>query len=134
MKLSLDSVLDSIVNVPKAFGEYKQFAEEQALKTYGKAEEHNQRGDAMRHILYSAQNAKNIGNFPAIAISFAHETSEIFDQPAFEKEMDYHNDAIGRRIAEQAKTKEDMVRLAKEAIDSGEAKFYTKTSQPNQDY
>jgi hypothetical protein len=134
MKISFDSILDSIVNVPKAFSEYKKFAEEQAIKTYGKEEEHNQRGDAMRHILYSAQNAKNIGNFPAMAISFAHETSEFLDQPAFEKNMDYHNDAIGRRIAEQAKTKEDMVRLAKEAIDSGEAKFYTKSNQPNQDY
>jgi hypothetical protein len=135
VKLSFDSILDSIVNIPKALpdGEYKKFAEEEALKTYGKAEEHNQRGDAMRHILYSAQTAKNVGEFPAIAISFLHENSEIFDQPDYEKKMDYHNDAIGRRIAGQAKTREDMVRLTKQAIDSGEAKFYKNGYGPRED-
>lgn len=128
MKLSFDSVLDSIINIPKALpdGEYKKFAEDTALATYGKAEEHNQRGDAMRHILYSAQTAKGVGDKPAMAISFAHEISEIFSQPKFEMNMDLQNDAIGRRIGKEAKTPEDMVTLAKKAIDSGEAKYYSK--------
>jgi hypothetical protein len=133
MKLSFDSILDSIVNAPKALpgGEYQKFAEDTAIATYGKAEEHNQRGDAMRHILYSAQVTKNVGKIPAMAISFTHETSELFDQPKFEKEMDYSNDAIGRRIAGEAKTKEDMVTLAKKAIDTREAKFYYQSNMPD---
>jgi hypothetical protein len=125
--------LTSVSNIG-SIPEYRKFAEEEALKAYGKKEEHNQRGDAMRHILFSALNTQNIGSLAAKTISYGHELSEAFIQPPFEKEMDLHNDAIGRRIAEQAKSREDMIRLTKEAIDSGEAKFYSKTNQPNQDY
>jgi predicted RNase H-like HicB family nuclease len=44
--------------------------------------------------------------------------------------MDYSNDAIGRDIAKKAKSKEEIVEMAKEAIDTGKAKTIKDTTGP----
>ena len=44
--------------------------------------------------------------------------------------MDYANDAIGRDIAKKAKSKDEIVQMAKEAIDSGKAKTISDNTGP----
>ncbi len=58
-------------------------------------------------------------------ISFLNENIT-FNQNKAEKEMDYYNDAIGREIGKKAKSKEEIVQMAREAIDSGKARVIGK--------
>ncbi len=53
-----------------------------------------------------------------------------YNQSQAEKDMDYANDAIGREIAKKAKSKEEIVEMAKEAIDTGKAKTIKDNTGP----
>lgn len=129
MKLEFDETLGKALGLVQKAGEgipaiadSKKFAEEESIKAYGKETQHNGKADAMRHILFSALNSQNLTETGAKAVSFLHEHTE-FNQPKSEMNMDFFNDAIGREIARRAKSKEDMVKLAKEAVDSGKVQL-----------
>lgn len=57
---------------------------------------HNDKADAFRHCFWSATLARDIGSWWAKAFTNAHET--VTGQPANEKEMDLHNNAVGLKI------------------------------------
>lgn len=131
------------------FFEARNLAVEQG-KTYGFSEEHNARGDALRHIVWQALLAKNNQNL-AKAVGDWHELpiprvmggggipvpkwlgGAGYDVAKQEAEMDQFNNAIGRDIAKRANSIDDIYRLAKEAVDSGKAK-YTPVDQLDDEY
>jgi hypothetical protein len=132
MKLEFDEVLGKALGVVQKVGEgiptiadSKKFAEDESIKAYGKETQHNGKADAMRHILFSALNSQNLTETGAKVVSSVHEHTE-FNQPKAEMNMDFFNDAIGREIARRAKTKEEMIQLAKEAVDSGKVQLLNK--------
>lgn len=121
------------------FLEARNLAVEQG-QSYGPSEEHNARGDALRHIVWQALLAKNNANL-AKAVGDWHE----LPLPRFigaggipvpkwlggaglegarqEAQMDQFNNALGRDIAKKANSIEDIYKLAKEAVDSSKAKY-----------
>ena len=101
-----------------------KFATEIPERYYPANEQHNARGDAMRHILLQAQLA-NRSPFLAKAVGWAHENLS-GPQGDAEKAMDKYNDELGRQIGITAKDKADMVWKAMQAIESGKAKTLTK--------
>jgi hypothetical protein len=90
-------------------------------KTYGEAEAIGGRTDAMRHLLLQAMLTKKYGPTAASVIGGIHEFTSI-GQPKAEKEMDMFNDRLGREIGEAALDDNEMVRMAKEYVDTGKAK------------
>ena len=101
-----------------------EFATEIPEHYYPANEQHNARGDAMRHILLQAQLA-NRSPMLAKAVGWAHENLS-GPQGDAEKAMDEYNDRIGREIGLKAKDKADMVYQALQAVDSRRAKTLTK--------
>ena len=99
----------------------KDIATNTANAAYGKATQHNGKADAMRHIIFSALASQDYTDVGAKTISYLNENIT-FNQPKAEKNMDLHNDAIGREIGKTAKSKEEIVQMAREAVDSGRAK------------
>jgi hypothetical protein len=101
-----------------------------AKELYGVTEEHNARGDAYRHLVWQALTAKRYGDSLASAMGNYHELgipammggAGINPDPD-EVAMDKFNNQLGRQIAKEAKTEEDVYRLAQEYIDSGKAKY-----------
>lgn len=101
-------------------------------ETYGPTEEHNMRGDAVRHLVWQALMAKKYGPDVAKLAGDYHESrmpawlggAGVFPDEQ-EREMDKFNNALGLEIAKQANTPEDIYRLAKEYVDSGKAKYMT---------
>lgn len=91
---------------------------------YPANEQHNARGDAMRHMLLQAQLAKR-SPLLAKTVGWAHENLS-GPQGDAEEAMDMHNDELGRQIGLTAKDKADMVWQAMQAIESGKAKTLTK--------
>lgn len=105
---------------------------DKAKEVYGPTEEHNMRGDAYRHLVWQALMSKKFGPDFARLVGEYHESrmpamlggAGIFPDEQ-EKEMDLYNNALGLEIAKQAKTPEDVYKLAKEYVDSGKAKYMT---------
>ena len=91
------------------------------LKYFDISGEAGGEADAMRHLLFQAQLARKYGENPAKIISMLHEYSTL-GQPTSQREMDFYNDALGREIAAQARSDEDLVRLAEKYVKSGRAK------------
>lgn len=93
------------------------------------------KGDAMRHLVWQALMAKQYGNKLANLAGQWHElplgedlqpylhTADAEQMPE-EKANDLYNNQLGREIAAKAKSIEDIYLLAKEAVDSGKAKYY----------
>jgi hypothetical protein len=106
----------------------KDIATNTANAAYGKDTQHNGKADAMRHILFSALATQDYTDVGAKTISFLNENIT-WNQPKAEKNMDTTNDAIGREIGRKAKSKEEMVQMAKDAIDSGRAVVIGKELQ-----
>lgn len=90
-------------------------------------------GDAMRHILFSAMATKAYGSdkVPKI-LSWLNENVKGRLEGADEKErdMDLTNDSIGREIGMKAKTEDELIQMAKDAIASKKAKVIKGT--PNE--
>lgn len=103
----------------------KAIATNTANAAYGKETQHNGKSDAMRHIIFSALAEQDYTDVGAKTISFLNENITL-NQNKAEKAMDYHNDAIGREIGKKAKSKEEIVQMAREAIDSGKARVIGK--------
>jgi hypothetical protein len=117
----------------------QDLAVKQAVDEYGYGEDVGGKGDALRHLLASAILAKRQGPGYADFVTTAHE-SKIpgIGSPAQapeDREMDLHNNYLGRQLATQATSYPDLVRKAKQHIDSGSAKtVYTRAKAPTQSY
>lgn len=101
-----------------------EFATEIPERYFPANEQHNARGDAMRHMLLQAQLAKR-SPLLAKTVGWAHENLS-GPQGDAEKAMDEYNDELGRQIGLTAKDKADMVYQALQAIDKGRARTLTK--------
>jgi hypothetical protein len=102
-----------------------EFATEIPERYYPANEQHNARGDAMRHMLLQAQLMQKYGETPAKIIGWMHENLS-GPQGDAEKAMDEYNDRLGREIGRVAKDKADMAYRAMQAIDKKQAKTLTK--------
>jgi len=113
-------------NKPGYF-DMKAKAEVPGNKLYGSEGTVLGASDAYRHIVGQALYARKFGEAVAGAMGNLHEMylSEQ-DQKLYKEEsdMDRKNNAIGLRIAREAKTEEDVYRLAQEAIKNKEAVYY----------
>lgn len=89
---------------------------------YPKSSQHNGEADAMRHMLFQAQIAKNYNPTLAKIISRGHEYFMDPGQPDAEQAMDFQNDSIGRQIGAKAKSVDEMSQMARDAISSGKAR------------
>jgi ATP:corrinoid adenosyltransferase len=101
-----------------------------AEATYPGNEQWQGRGDAFRHIVWQALMAKQYGETAAKAAGFYHELplgaafkAADTDQSDEEKQQDLYNNKLGIDIASKSKTVEDIYNFAKEAVDSGKAKY-----------
>lgn len=95
------------------------------------------KGDAMRHLVWQALMAKQYGNKLADYAGQWHElplgeelrpylhTADAEQMPE-EKANDLYNNALGREIASKANSMEDIYKMAKDAIESGKAKYYSE--------
>lgn len=105
----------------------KEKAEVPGNKLYGSKGTVLGASDAYRHIVGQALYARKFGEPIAGAMGKLHEMyfSEQ-DQQLYKEEsdMDRHNNAIGLRIARDAKTEEDVYRMAQEAIKNKEAIYF----------
>lgn len=77
----------------------------------------------MRHLIGSALFTQRYG---AILAWLAGELSEwgawlVRYNTAAQRDMDRHNNAVGREIARRAATEQDVIRLSREAIENGHA-------------
>ena len=136
MKFEFDEQLSKVFRAVKAIGAEvtgmapnKEFATNVGVETYGKESELGGKADAMRHITFSALASQQYSDPVAKTISVLNENITYNQSPA-EKSMDYANDAIGRDIAKKAKSKDEIVQMAKEAIDSGKAKTISDNTGP----
>ena len=103
----------------------KEFAEDYAREArrdfqFRDSESHNGRIDAFRHAIYNAMNARDIGEKKAKRFGDAHEA--VPEQPDVEREMDLHNNEVGRKIgaANPDATNEELYDLVKKVYDNGE--------------
>lgn len=87
-------------------------------------EQHNARGDAMRHMLLQAQLMQKYGETPAKVIGWLHENLS-GPQAEAEEAMDVYNDQLGREIGRVATDKADMAYRALQAIEKQKAKTLT---------
>lgn len=100
-----------------------------AGKSYGVKEEHEARGDALRHMVWQAEMAKNMSPGTAEMLGNIHENKWIpgvgaaFDQPESEKQMDLYNNKLGREIGMKAKDSAEILQMAKKYIDLGKAQY-----------
>lgn len=78
------------------FNSNANVALEEARKRFAAVSLHNGSGDAFRHTLWSAMNARDQGKEIAKMFGDAHE--EFDKNPSAEKSMDLHNNAIGYDI------------------------------------
>jgi len=86
---------------------------------YYPGEEHNLRGDALRHLLWQGELQQQYGDIPASMAGWAHEKLSS-DSPA-EEEMDTFNNELGRRLGSETANKEELLARARAAVDKGEA-------------
>lgn len=87
---------------------------------YYPGEEHNLRGDALRHLLWQGELQQQYGDIPASMAGWAHEVISS-DQPN-ESEMDTYNNELGRRLGAETHSREELLARAREAVEKGEAK------------
>ena len=119
----------AIIPFPNFF-EGRNISVNKAKETYGQKEEWQGKGDAYRHLVWQALMAKKYGDTAANLMGQYHELplgrgvgAAAWDQTAEEKAMDLYNNELGRKIAAQAKTPDQIYSLAKKAVDTGKAKF-----------
>jgi hypothetical protein len=104
-----------------------QRAERESIAAFGVGESGGGKADAMRHLMYQADLSRRMSPAMAELISQAYESQLLAPgQPSAEKEMDLYNDALGREIGRQAKTDEDVVRLAREYVDKNKVRILPK--------
>jgi hypothetical protein len=104
-----------------------QRAERESVAAFGVGESGGGKADAMRHLMYQADLSRRMSPAMAELISQAYESQLLAPgQPSAEKEMDLYNDALGREIGRQAKTDEDVVRLAREYVDKNKVRILPK--------
>lgn len=108
--------------VAKDFQQDAETARKAAENRYPPNELHNGKGDAFRHAYWNALMTKRHGADYAKQFADAHETNP--NQPADEKEMDLHNNEVGRRIAMENPnaTDEELANLIMQAVERGELK------------
>jgi hypothetical protein len=109
-----------------------QYATETPERYFPANEQHNSRGDAMRHILFQAELMRKYGETPAKIIGFMHENLS-GPQGDAEKAMDEYNDRLGREIGRVATDRADLERRALEAIEKRQARTLSK-EQMSQGY
>ncbi len=102
-----------------------EFATEIPERYYPANEQHNARGDAMRHMLLQAQLMQKYGETPAKVIGWLHENLS-GPQGDAEQAMDEYNDRLGREIGRVATDKADMAYRAMQAIEKRKAKTLTE--------
>lgn len=113
-------------NKPGYF-DMKAKAEDPGNKLYGSKGTVLGASDAYRHIVGQALYARKFGEPIAGAMGKFHEMQfSEQDQQLYKEEsdMDRHNNAIGLRIARDAKTEEDVYKMAEEAIKNKEAIYF----------
>lgn len=136
-----DSLPEMFNNQPGMFSKItdpftlKDLAIDKAIDVYGRGEDVGGKGDALRHILASAILAKRQGPGYANLITGIHESQLPFvgslSQAPEDREMDLHNNALGIKLAKEAKDYNDLMIKAKQHIDSGTAKtVYSRTPAP----
>ena len=81
---------------------------------------HNNATDAFRHALWNALNARDAGMKKAKRFGDAHEADK--GQPDVEREMDLHNNEVGRRIgaANPDATDKELAELVLKALENNE--------------
>jgi len=86
--------------------------------------------DAYRHVAWQAMLAKKYGPTLANLAGQWHELpltalvgAGAPNQTDLEKEQDLFNNEIGRKIAERATSVDEILQMAKEAVDNKEAKY-----------
>lgn len=119
----------AIIDYP-GFFKSRDISVDKAKELYGIKEEWQGKGDAYRHVLWQALMAKKYGPTAANLMGQYHELpltralgAAAWDQTAEEKAMDLYNNELGRKIAEQSNSLEDIYRLTKKAVDTKKAKF-----------
>ena len=95
------------------------YATRTALKTYPD-ETVDERGDALRHLLWQGELQHKFGDLPASAVGWAHE--RFSGEPKEVQDMDLYNNELGRRLGSETKTREELLARAREAVEKGEAK------------
>jgi len=85
--------------------------------------------DALRHLLAAATLSKRQGALSEMALNW-HENPNIpqflgggYGQRESDRQMDLHNNALGLEIGRKAKTYDEALAMAKQAIKSGKAKI-----------
>lgn len=102
-----------------------KYANEMANR-YFPNEEEDARGDALRHLLWQGAVQQGQGTVPAALSGYGHELGiDMIPPMAPATEMDLANNALGRELGEQAKTREELLQAALEAVKSGRAKTLT---------
>ena len=87
---------------------------------YYPGEEHNQRGDALRHLLWQGELQQQYGHIPASLAGWAHEKISS-DSPA-EEQMDTFNNELGRKLGSETANKDELLARALEEIRANKAK------------
>jgi hypothetical protein len=93
-------------------------------------EQHNARGDAMRHMLLQAQLMQKYGETPAKIFGWMHENLS-GPQGDAEQAMDEYNDILGRQIGAKARSEQEMIDMARQYISSKKAKSLKQDDSPD---
>ena len=96
---------------------------------------HNGPADAFRHALFSAMNARDVGERKAKRFGDAHEAKK--DQPDVERRMDLYNNEVGRRIGAENPdaTDQELSDLVLDAMINGELILSVDSNkQPDSSY
>ena len=107
-------------------GDAVHYANEMADKYYP-GEELDARGDALRHLLWQGTVAQEQGSIPAALSGYGHEAGLGMLPPQdADTEMDLANNALGRELGAQTKTREELLNAAIEAVNAGRARTLSK--------
>lgn len=104
-------------------GEEIKYANELSRQQFPNEEEDG-RGDALRHLLWQGAVQQGQGTVPAVLSGYGHELGLNMSDPA--TEMDLANNALGRQLGEETKTREELLERAMDAINTGKAKTLGK--------
>ena len=80
------------------------------------------KGDAMRHLLLSAE-LQRVHPMLAGPLLYGHEyvTNVLQGQRRDDRDQDLHNNRLGREIGRKAKNRDEIERMARETLESGRA-------------
>jgi hypothetical protein len=100
---------------------------QQAVKEYGWKERLSGKGDAFRHLVGTAMLAQKHGAPYAQFVTSLHENPYIpfigaVGHSKEDRDMDLYNNQLGLELATQAANYDDLVRLARQYIDTGKAR------------